>query len=243
MTCLCEKNIPDGTVVSAKCIKDVWPYSEFESEDLTILSSIGIRKEYCRGDAVFHQGDPANSMFFIKSGLIKLSKIFADGREGTLDYRKAGDTLGENMFGGSNYYPVSAWCLEDTYTCGFKKPDFEHLILEHPIIGLRVIRKQSELIESLSTRLGDMVIPSLEERLYKLLVNVARNHGVSVDGGIRIRFPLTHEDLSFLTGSHRVTITKAIKKLRKAGKIYKEGRSYLLPTAAGSGIKTTDLKK
>ena len=37
-------------------------------------------------------------MFLIKSGRIKLSKIFADGREATLDYRKAGDTFGENMF-------------------------------------------------------------------------------------------------------------------------------------------------
>ena len=133
---------------------------------------MGRRKAYRQGDAVFRQGDAADAMFLIKSGRIKLSKIFKDGREVTLDYRKAGDTFGENIFGQATHYPVTAWCLEATYTCGFKKSDFEQLILEHPSIGLRVIRKQSELIESLSTRLGDMAhsligrtaAPDIDER-------------------------------------------------------------------------------
>ena len=63
-------------------------------------------------------------------------------------------------------------------------------------------------------------------------------HGVAVDRGVRIQFPLTHEDLSFLTGSHRVTITKALKKLKKAGKINKEGRSYILSATIVSSDST-----
>ena len=239
MRCLCESIIPEGAVVTDKCIKDICFFSGFESEDLAALAGAGKQKVFRRREAVFHQGDPADSMFLIKSGRIKLSKIFADGREATLDYRKAGDTFGENMFSEEIHYPVSAWCIEDTYTCGINKSDFEHLIQRHPAIGLRVIRKQSEQISTLTTRLADMAIPSLEERLYRVLINVAREHGVTGDRGVRIQFSLTHEDLSFLTGSHRVTITKAIKKLENAGRIGKEGRSYILPAAILSS-DTTD---
>ena len=231
MTCHCENSIPDGLAVSPRCIKDIWLFSEFDSEDMTALASVGRRKTYRQGDVVFHQGDAAESMFLIKSGRIKLSKIFEDGHQATLDYRKAGDTFGENIFGEAIRYPVTAWCMETTYTCGFKRSDFEQLVLEHPSIGLRVIQKQSEHIASLTTRLGDMTIPSLEERLYQVLINVAGEHGVAVDQGVRIQFPLTHEDLSFLTGSHRVTISKTIKKLKNSGKITKEGHSYILSTA------------
>jgi CRP/FNR family transcriptional regulator len=237
MTCHCENSIPDGTAISPKCIKDIWLFSEFDSEDMAALASVGRRKTYHQGDVVFHQGDSANSMFLIKSGRIKLSKIFEDGRQVTLDYRKAGDTFGENMFGEAICYPVTAWCLETTYTCGLKKFDFEQLVLKHPSIGLRVIQKQSEHIASLTTRLGDMTIPSLEERLYQVLINVAREHGVAVDQGVRIQFPLTHEDLSFLTGSHRVTITNTIKKLKNSGKISKDGRLYILSTTIASDEK------
>ncbi len=228
MTCLCISGIPDGLAVSPKCIKDIWLFSDFSSEDMAALASVGSRKTYQEGEVVFHQGDAADAMFLIKSGRIKLSKIFEDGRQVTLDYRKSGDTFGDNMFGEAIHYPVTARCMETTYTCGFKRSDFEQLVLEHPGIGLQVIQKQSEHIATLTTRLGDMNIPCLEERLYQVLLNVAREHGVSVNRGVRIQFPLTHEDLSFLTGSHRVTITKALKKLRDSGKITKDGRSFIL---------------
>lgn len=230
MPCHCENSIPDGMAVSPRCIKDIWLFNEFDRDDMTALASVGKRKTYRQGDVVFHQGDAADSLFLIKSGRIKLNKTFEDGHQATLDYRKAGDTFGENIFGEAIRYPVTAWCNETTYTCGLKRSDFEQLVLEHPSIGLRVIQKQSEHIASLTTRLGDMTIPSLEERLYQVLINVAGEHGVAVDQGVRIQFPLTHEDLSFLTGSHRVSISKTIIKLKNSGKITKKGHSYILPT-------------
>ena len=42
-------------------------------------------------------------------------------------------------------------------------------------------------------------------------------------------FPITHEDLSFLVGAHRVSITRAMKSLRESGKILREGRTLILP--------------
>ena len=48
---------------------------------------------------------------------------------------------------------------------------------------------------------------------------VARKHGTVSPQGTVIQFPLTHEDLSFLTGAHRVSITRAMKALKAAGKI------------------------
>jgi CRP/FNR family transcriptional regulator len=48
--------------------------------------------------------------------------------------------------------------------------------------------------------------------------------------GTVIQFPLTHEDLSFLTGAHRVSITRAMKALRNAGKIIGEDKKLILPS-------------
>ena len=41
--------------------------------------------------------------------------------------------------------------------------------------------------------------------------------------------PLTHEDLSFLTGAHRVSITRAMKALKDAGKIILRDKQLILP--------------
>jgi CRP/FNR family transcriptional regulator len=40
---------------------------------------------------------------------------------------------------------------------------------------------------------------------------------------------LTHEDLSFLTGAHRVSITRAMKTLKAAGKIIHKDKRLILP--------------
>jgi CRP/FNR family transcriptional regulator len=49
-----------------------------------------------------------------------------------------------------------------------------------------------------------------------------------------IQFPLTHEDLSFLIGTHRVTVTRAMKALKETGKIILENRRLILPSLAAS---------
>ena len=43
-----------------------------------------------------------------------------------------------------------------------------------------------------------------------------------------IQFPLTHEELGFLVGAHRVSITKAMKALKEGGRIVQEGRTLIL---------------
>ena len=86
------------------------------------------------------QSDPADELFLIKAGRIKLVKVSEDGNELTLDIRKDGDFLGENIFSDQGKYPVNATCLEDTMTCGSSGTQFEQLVLKHPNIELQVIK-------------------------------------------------------------------------------------------------------
>ena len=167
-------------------------------------------------------------MFLIKAGRGKLSKITAEGNEITLDIRKAGDFLGESMLIEDADYPLTAWCLEDTLICGFTKADFETLILEKPNIGLQIIKNLSNRINWLTERVGSFSLTNLEDRLYQVLTQVAREHSVKSQRGFSIQLPLTHEELGFLVGAHRVSITKAMKALKEAGRIFQEGRTLIL---------------
>ena len=74
-----------------------------------------------------------------------------------------------------------------------------------------------------------MATGSLEDRLYRVLMIVAKEHSQQNSKGHAIQFPLTHEELSFLIGAHRVSVTKAMKTLVDSGKIIKEGRTLILP--------------
>ena len=228
MGCLCEQQAEKNMQVSSTCIGHLWVFENLKPEELGALTRAAWRKVYKKGQEIFSQGGRANKMFLIKAGRVKLSKITEDGNELTLDIRKAGDFLGENMLLEDTTYPLTATCLEDTLICGFTKQDFEKLVLDHPAIGLQVIKNLSKRIDWLTSRVGSLSFTHLEDRLYNILIQFAQEHGIKSQKGYAIQFPLTHEELGFLVGAHRVSITRAMKALKESGKIIQEGRTLIL---------------
>jgi CRP/FNR family transcriptional regulator len=229
MACLCEQIAGSDIELSPTCIGHLWIFQNLEAEEVEALSREALRKRSTKGQALFLQGDSTDEMFLIKGGRVKLSKVLEDGNELTLDIRKAGDFVGENMFSEEGHYPVSAYCLEDTLTCGFNRSQFEQMVLQHPKVGLQIIKNLSERITWLTQRVGSLAVTNIEDRLYRVLTSVAKEHGTISPKGTVIQFPLTHEDLSFLTGAHRVSITRAMKALKAAGKIIHEDKRLILP--------------
>lgn len=220
--------------LSHTCLGNLWIFKDLPQGEVEALNREAVRKKMGAGQILFHQGDKADEMFLIKGGRVKLSKLLEDGTEITLDIRKAGDFVGENMFADEGHYPVTAVCLEDSLTCGFNRDQFEQLVTEHPKVGLQIIKNLSNRITWLTSRVGSMTVTNIEERLYSVLTHVAKEHGSVTPKGLMIQFPLTHEDLGFLTGAHRVSITRAMKGLKNAGKIVHEDRKLILPALATS---------
>ncbi len=232
MGCICDKLAAEGTEVSPTCIGNLWVFNNLEPKELQSVAESASRKNFSRGEHIFLQGDPANEISLIKAGRVKLGKVMEDGWEILLDMRKAGDFLGENMLSEETVYPVSAWCMENALVCSFTRQQFEKLVIDHPNIGLQVIKNLSNRIAWLTNRIGSMSMTNLEDRLHRVLINVAREHGVRGHNGFTIGFPLTHEELSFLTGAHRVSITRAMKSLKKSGKIIQHGKTLTVPFEA-----------
>ena len=230
MACKCQEFAAATLPLSERCLGQLWIFEQLSGEELQFLTEQALRKIYEPGQAIFLQGDPAQKMFLIKSGRIKLSKILEEGREILLDIRKSGDFIGEYMLSENEAeFPVSAWCMERTLICGFTRKIFERVVQDRPNIGLQIIKRLSQQVSSLTTRVGSMSIPRLEDRLCRVLSNVAQEHGERDRQGYVIQFPITHEDLSFLVGAHRVSITRALKALRDSGRLIQDGKTMILP--------------
>lgn len=237
--CPCDK-LRDGCQDwSGTCIGNLWLFNGLKPEELGAVAAKAVRAVFPAGASVFLQGEPAKSIYLIKSGLIKLSRIMENGAEIMMDIRKPGDCLGEYLLNdlGSDYsYPVSAWCQTKVVACSFNRRALEELILEFPPIGLKIIKTMAGRIASLTERLEAMSQVHLEERIHAVLLNVAREHGhARSEGAYALDFPLTHEDLGFLVGAHRVSVTRIMKKLRAQGRVGLEGKLLVIHDLASAG--------
>ncbi len=95
---------------------------------------------------------------------------------------------------------------------------------------VKLIKNLSRRIALLTDHVGSLTFSSLEQKLFGVLANVAKEHGEKNDDGYAIPFPLTHEDLGFLVGAHRVSVTRAMKALKQSGKIAHRGQNLVLPS-------------
>ncbi len=231
--CRCRRLAGPDATLHPRCFGQIWLFDGAPAEAWEEFSGALLRRHLAAGESLFRQGDPADSMWLVKAGSVKLWKTTEDGRVLTLDIRKAGDLLGENVLmedGGE--YPVAATCLEPTVTCGIDRGTFESLVTRYPSVGLVVIRNLSRRIDLLSGKLGALSEVNLEDRLYEVLANVARDVGTPAPGGWTIAFPLTHEEIGFLVGAHRVSVTRALAKLRGTGRVRSAGRSLFVRDAS-----------
>jgi CRP/FNR family transcriptional regulator len=231
--CRCRKLAGPKDDLHPRCFGQIWLFDGLPHDAWESFAGDLLRRKFLAGEDLFRQGDEADTMWLIKSGSVKLWKNSEDGRVLTLDIRKSGDLLGENVLTGEGTtYPVSATSIGETLTCGIDRRTFESIVTKYPTVGLVVIRNLSRRIDQLSGKLGALSEISLEDRLYEVLVNVARDVGKPAPGGWIIAFPLTHEEIGFLVGAHRVSVTRALGRLRDTGRVRAEGKFIFLRDAA-----------
>jgi CRP/FNR family transcriptional regulator, cyclic AMP receptor protein len=223
-SCLCRQKFGREHPLHPRCFGQLWLFDGLSPEDRSALGPELFRKRHGAGAVLFRQGDPGDRMVLLKAGSVKLSTITEDGRALTLDVRKAGDLLGESVFIEEAEFPVTATCLEPTLSCSISRATLERVILQHPTVGLALVRNLSRRIKLLTEKLGALSEPALEDRLYQVLVRVAQEVGHPRPRGWVIEFPLSHEEIGFLVGAHRVSVTRAMARLREGGRISLEGR-------------------
>ena len=92
------------------------------------------------------------------------------------------------------------------------RDDLERLILDIPMVGIRLMETMASRLEGAETRLEDLAFKSLAGRLASLLVRMAEPGSSEVAG-------LTHNDMAETVGTSRETATQALNDLKSRGLI------------------------
>ena len=94
--------------------------ASLKPEDMAVLDSIAEQLSVQADGVLAREGDPANSVFNITSGSVRLYKLLADGRRQIIGFLFAGDFIG---LAAGEEYGFSAEAIEPTTACRFRKTD------------------------------------------------------------------------------------------------------------------------
>jgi hypothetical protein len=107
--------------------------SKFDPEAFLAKADGGVTiSKYGKGQVVFTQGDPADSVFYIREGRVKIAVLSAQGKEAVVALLKAGDFIGEGCLTGRSQRVSTARAVEDSEITRVDKRTMVRMLREEP---------------------------------------------------------------------------------------------------------------
>ncbi|MCE7794900.1 Crp/Fnr family transcriptional regulator [Salipaludibacillus sp. CUR1] len=193
------------------------------------LEEIILTKAVTKGEVLFRETEPAESLYFINEGKVKLTKSSADGKEIVLNIRQKDEIFAEvALFSPEETtYPATATVLEGGSVSYIRNEDLEMMLLEHPELGMPIFRIMAERLRISQTTLRDVALYGKLSALAATLVRLTEDYGIKKEDGIYIDIKLTHEDLGNFFGATRESVTRMMNQLKKQ-KILSKKQGYLV---------------
>jgi CRP/FNR family transcriptional regulator, cyclic AMP receptor protein len=200
------------------------PRSKAVFDPVAFLAKAGGGKtiaSYGKGQVVFAQSDPADAIFYIQKGKLKLTVVSNNGKEAVVALLGAGDFLGEGCLAGQQVRMGTAVAMTDCAIVRLDRaeairvlhdePSFSELFLKHLLS--RNIRIEEDLV--------DQLFNSSEKRLARVLLLLA-NFGK--EGKPETVIPkISQETLAEIVGTTRSRVSFFMNRFRKLGFIKYNG--------------------
>lgn len=175
-----------------------------------------------RKQILFAQGDPADAVFYIQSGKVKLTVVSEHGKEAVVAILERGAFLGESCLVGQTVRTATASTLEDSRILRIDKAAMLRMLHEQPAFAeafmsyllVHSIRVQEDLV--------DQLFNSSEKRLARALLLLAHFGKESKPETVIAK--ISQETLAEMIGTTRSRVSFFMNKFRKLGFIdYKGG--------------------
>lgn len=183
-----------------------------------LLEMVHTCKHIKKGSFLFQEGDEANELYIVQSGILQLSKIVPDGRELTLRMCNSGDFAGElNLFTPSSQYLVSARVVESGEVAVILRNELEEKLSQNLPLAFEFIKWMSLQYRKTQTKFRDLVLNGKKGALYSTLIRFSNSYGVDTGNGTMINLPLTNQELANFCGTSREVVNRLLSDLRKTG--------------------------
>jgi CRP-like cAMP-binding protein len=180
-------------------------------EQTRAVLDLARRRKFSRGEVVFHEGDPGDTLHLIDRGHVAVRVTTPLGDMATLRIIGPGEYFGELALVSPAPRSATITALEPTETLVLHRDQINRVRLEHPDVEQALLDLVVGEVRRLSAALLDAMYAPVPLRLARQLVGLARSYQADAQG--RVVIPLTQDDLASLCGTTRPTINQLIGKL------------------------------
>ena len=187
----------------------------------------GTPRRLPHGSVVVRQGDVATCLFLVTEGAVRLSSVTAAGREAVVALLGPGDVFGEaSLLGAAS--PVEARAMGPSEVVALPLPALREVIDRHAATAEQMLRLIADRLHRTSRALEEALVGDVSTRVSSRLRELAESHGVRGADGVRIRFPLTQDDLARMVGASREAVNRTLVGLAARGLVRSRDRTVVI---------------
>jgi CRP-like cAMP-binding protein len=189
---------------------------------LARLSAGKTTLEYGEGDVIFVQGGPADSVYFLLRGAVRLSVTTPDGKEAIVATLSDGDLFGEGCLADQSSRTATAIASQACTVARVDKPAVARLLHEDSAVAELILSHLLRRLTRYEADLVDQLFHSCEKRLARVLLLLS-HHGK--DPRETLVAGVTQEQLAQMVGTTRSRINLFMTRFRKRGFIDYHGEA------------------
>jgi len=186
----------------------------------------GLHRRIPRAAVLFSEGDPAEGLWALLAGRIKLVRTTPQGRELVLHLVEPGQTFAEATLAGAAVYPATAVALEPCELWFWPRERLLALLAAQPDLALALLGSLSAWTRRILTRLELLTQRRVEERLALYLL--ARNGARPAVPGVTVDLDIPKHLLAGLLGTGPEVLSRTFRRLEESGILGIRGRTITL---------------
>jgi CRP-like cAMP-binding protein len=199
-------------------------FSELNEADLQEIAALAQTRSAPTDTTIFHEGDPADSIFLVVGGRVKVVTTSSDGKEFILSVLGSGQVFGEMGLLEAAPRSASVVSITEVELLIINRDDFDHLLTSSPGISRKLMAILSRRLRRANSKMESLAYMDVAGRLARYLLDLAGDHGQKVGNGwVVVRRP-THSDIAHSIGTSRETVSRLINEFEEGFGLVNKGK-------------------
>lgn len=181
---------------------------------------------------IYSEGSPADTLFFVESGLAKIYKRGEDNKEIILEIVSGSAIFGDEALGTQQTRASSAEVLQEGIIYVIPRPIFLRLCEQRAELWKEFSGLLLERNRQLEKKIELLCLRDVEYRILYYMAELAKTFGAKGSGS-EYSIPLSQGELASLIGATRETTSTTLNALARRGVIRLGRRQLIVPSIEG----------
>ena len=192
-------------------------FSALEGRELEQVANVAVPRTFDRGEVIFREGDPGETLYVVRSGTVSIRRDSTDGRTLALAELRSGSMFGELAAFGGEVRSATAEALEPTALVAILGQDMQRVLRSDPDIALKMLGALAERVRRLNDRLLAQSFQTVPGRVASALLLQTMARQEEGAGQHEVLVEATQAEIAQLAGTSRESASRFLASLEREG--------------------------